>query len=237
MPATGLHGIVGYFSCLLGMRSEKFKKYFTEKFNYGFVVGNFLPDYDGPLSIFIWLASGDLSLTSLAIIEEEFHRTLTHSVITISLVIAFGFLISYKSRDLRDLFVGIGLGMLLHSLLDLPWMVGVAFFWPIIPDKIGVFWSIPEPFESVRKSLFRFWYAMFGYLIYKLPKKEGESRRGLLYSIYAFLLMTLISLACIPFEFFIIVHGLTELAALFLIALVLYKYRNLVSLSPLMKSD
>ncbi|MHA1506803.1 MAG: hypothetical protein ACTSR0_06470 [Candidatus Asgardarchaeia archaeon] len=61
MPATGLRGIVGYFSCLLGMKSESFKNYFTKKFNYGFIVGNFLPDYDGPLSLFIWLASGDLS--------------------------------------------------------------------------------------------------------------------------------------------------------------------------------
>ncbi|MHA1506802.1 MAG: metal-dependent hydrolase [Candidatus Asgardarchaeia archaeon] len=90
-----------------------------------------------------------ISLTSLVIIEEEFRRTLTHSLITISLVIALGFLLSFKSRDLRDLFVGMGLGMLLHSLLDLPWMVGVAFFWPIIPEKIGIFWSIPEPFESI----------------------------------------------------------------------------------------
>jgi membrane-bound metal-dependent hydrolase YbcI (DUF457 family) len=77
---------------------------------------------------------------------EGIHRTLTHSVFFMALVVAVFYLISRWKKEARwlNLGLGMGLGMLLHSLLDFVlWFNGVNLFWPL-GSEIN-FWANTTP--------------------------------------------------------------------------------------------
>ncbi|MBI2757824.1 MAG: metal-dependent hydrolase [Chloroflexi bacterium] len=117
MPQAGVHAIVGVAS----------RKWMPKKewLLLGIVLGNLVPDLD---NIAVAVATVTKSST------EGLHRTFTHSIFTILAIALLFYLISLATKNARwgNFGVGLGIGILLHVLLDLLlWFNGVELFWPI----------------------------------------------------------------------------------------------------------
>jgi membrane-bound metal-dependent hydrolase YbcI (DUF457 family) len=129
MPQAGMHGLVG-----MAVRKTVGKK---EWLVLGLILGSFVPDMDN-------VGVAVATLTRMP--TEGLHRTWTHSVFFIAVVMAVFFLLSQWKKETRwlNLGLGLGLGMLLHSLLDLVlWFNGVNLFWPL-GGEIN-FWANSNP--------------------------------------------------------------------------------------------
>jgi hypothetical protein len=129
MAQAGMHGLVG-----MAVKKMAGKK---EWLLLGILLGSFIPDMDN-LGVAIATLTGKST--------EGIHRTLTHSVFFVVAVIAVFYLIGQMKKDARwtNLGLGLGLGILLHSLLDLfLWFDGVYLFWPI-GGEIN-FWANTTP--------------------------------------------------------------------------------------------
>ena len=122
MAQAGLHAY-------LSLKTKNWvpnKKYFIF-----FLIGSIIPDID---IIFCALASYYIPIDQAVLF---FHRTLTHSLITIA-AIYFLFLIAYeykKNESILTAAYGFIAGMLFHILIDI-------FFWF---DSINLFWPLPIP--------------------------------------------------------------------------------------------
>jgi membrane-bound metal-dependent hydrolase YbcI (DUF457 family) len=117
MAQAGMHGLVG-----MAVRKMAGKK---EWLLLGILLGSFIPDMDN-------VGVAVATLTKMP--TEGIHRTMTHSVFFMAAVVIVFYLIGQWKKDTRwsNLGLGLGLGMLLHSLLDLLiWFNGVALFWPL----------------------------------------------------------------------------------------------------------
>jgi membrane-bound metal-dependent hydrolase YbcI (DUF457 family) len=137
MPQAGLHGMVG-----MGTRKWIGGR---EWFLLGAMLGSFVPDMDN-------LGVAVATLTKAP--TEGIHRTMTHSIFFMLLVVAVFYLIGLLKKDVRwhNLGLGLGLGMLLHTLLDLViWFNGVELFWPL-GGEIN-FWSNTAPPEWFMKFM------------------------------------------------------------------------------------
>jgi membrane-bound metal-dependent hydrolase YbcI (DUF457 family) len=85
---------------------------------------------------------------------EGIHRTATHSIFFILVVVAIFYAIGQVKKDVRwsNLGIGLGLGILLHTLLDLIlWFNGVNLFWPF-GGEIN-FWANTTPPEWFMKFM------------------------------------------------------------------------------------
>jgi membrane-bound metal-dependent hydrolase YbcI (DUF457 family) len=104
----------------------------------GIVLGNLIPDLDN-LAVAIAMVTKQST--------EGLHRTLTHSLFTvavISIVLHFTGKATNQPRWI-NLGWGLGLGMLMHILLDLLiWFNGVALFWPL-PIWINLWTNVTPP--------------------------------------------------------------------------------------------
>ena len=131
MPQAGIHGLVGMST--RGMTGKK------EWLLLGILLGSFVPDMDNV---------GVAVATLAKMPTEGIHRTMTHSVFFMAAVVIVFYLIGLWRKDVRwkNLGFGLGLGMLLHSLLDLViWFNGVNLFWPF-GGEIN-FWANTTPPE------------------------------------------------------------------------------------------
>jgi len=121
MPQNGIHAIVG-----IAARKWMPKK---EWVFLGVVLGNMFPDLDNLVVAFANLALGQ----SAAEAGELYHRTFTHSVFTILVMVALFYFIAAvtKNEKWKNFGMGFGIGILLHMLVDLVlWFNGVPLFWP-----------------------------------------------------------------------------------------------------------
>ena len=161
MAQAGIHGLVG-----LAMRKMSVKK---EWLLLGIIAGNMAPDLDALAVAYATLTGGD---------SHGLHRTWSHSIPFMVLVVAVFYIISAlgKSRRIGNLGLGLGIGMLTHSLLDLfIWFRGVELFWPFFPEIN--FWASYTPpawwadkFESaVEFGLM----ALFLYMLGRLASKQA----------------------------------------------------------------
>jgi membrane-bound metal-dependent hydrolase YbcI (DUF457 family) len=126
MPQVGIHAIVGVVSRRWMPRREWLLL--------GVVLGNIFPDLDNFVVAYATLAK----LPD----PEQYHRTFTHSLFTVLTVISLFYLIGAITRNekWRNFGLGFGLGILMHSLVDLVmWFNGVELLWPI-PYELN-FWS------------------------------------------------------------------------------------------------
>jgi membrane-bound metal-dependent hydrolase YbcI (DUF457 family) len=117
MAQAGMHGLVG-----MAVRKVVGRK---EWLVLGILLGSFVPDMDN-----VGVAVATVTKMS----TDGIHRTMTHSVFFMAAVVIAFYLIGLAKKDSRwsNLGLGLGLGMLLHSLLDLLiWFNGVALFWPL----------------------------------------------------------------------------------------------------------
>jgi len=117
MAQAGIHGMV----------AAAVRKYVPGKewLMLGIVLGSIFPDLDN-------IAVAVATVAKLP--THELHRTFTHSVFTILLVLAVFYLVAVmtKTPRWRTFGIGFGVGILMHVLLDLVvWFNGVEILWPL----------------------------------------------------------------------------------------------------------
>jgi membrane-bound metal-dependent hydrolase YbcI (DUF457 family) len=120
MPQNGIHAIVGLAS----------RKWMPDRewLPLGAVLGNMFPDLDNLAVAYATLARAD---------THGLHRTFTHSIFTIAAVLVLFYVTAAVTKNLkwRNFGLGLGIGILMHILLDLAaWFNGVELFWPIRYD-------------------------------------------------------------------------------------------------------
>ena len=118
MPQNGIHAITG----MVARRWMPKKEWLL----LGMVLGNMFPDLDNMVVAYATLAK----LPN----PEHFHRTFTHSLFTLVILIFvfYGIAALTKNEKWKNFGLGFGAGILMHILLDLVlWFNGVELFWPI----------------------------------------------------------------------------------------------------------
>lgn len=120
MAQAGIHGMVG-----MAVKKLSIKK---EWLLLGVILGSMLPDMDALAVAYATLTGRD---------THGLHRTWSHSIpFMLGVVIVF-YIVSAirKSPRIGNLGLGLGIGMLMHALLDLAiWFRGVQIFWPFYPE-------------------------------------------------------------------------------------------------------
>lgn len=152
MAQAGMHAMVGMIA-----------RKFTNKrqwFLFGAILGSFVPDMDN-FGVAVATLTGQST--------EGIHRTATHSVFFIVAVAAIFYAVGQFKKDVRwgNLGVGLGLGILLHTLLDLIiWFNGVNIFWPL-GGEIN-FWANTTPPAWLMKFMDPAEFLFFGIYLWVL---------------------------------------------------------------------
>lgn len=135
----------------------------------GIVLGSMLPDADN-------LAVAVATVAKLP--TAGLHRTFTHSLFTVGVVMAVFYLVSLITKRPRwnNLGIGLGVGILMHILLDLLiWFDGVAILWPI-PSWINL-WSGVTPsgwWTKLMMPVELLFFALFFLTLHSLARKQGS---------------------------------------------------------------
>ncbi|MDH4135113.1 MAG: metal-dependent hydrolase, partial [Anaerolineae bacterium] len=130
MAQAGIHSIVG----------TAVRKWTPDRvwLMLGIVFGNMLPDADN-------LAVAVATVTGLP--TEGLHRTFTHSLFTVAVVVIAFYIVAWATKRPRwgNLGLGLGIGILMHILLDLLiWFNGVEILWPI-PSWVNLWSNVTPP--------------------------------------------------------------------------------------------
>ncbi|MFB0533734.1 MAG: metal-dependent hydrolase, partial [Anaerolineae bacterium] len=131
MAQAGIHGMVG-----MAVRKWTPNQAWLML---GIVLGNISPDADN-------LAVAVATVAKLPI--KGLHRTFTHSLFTVAAVVIAFYVVAWATKRPRwgNLGLGLGIGILMHILLDLLiWFNGVEILWPI-PSWVNL-WSHVIPPE------------------------------------------------------------------------------------------
>jgi len=137
----------------------------------GIVLGNLFPDTDN-------LAVAVATVAKLP--TEGLHRTFTHSLFTIALAVAVFYLVGRArgQRQWTNLGIGLGLGILMHILLDLIiWFNGVSILWPI-PSWVN-FWNGVTPpvwFDKLMLSIEFLFLGLFFVWLDRRARQQGTNR-------------------------------------------------------------
>ena len=163
MAQAGIHGLVG-----LAMKKLAIKK---EWLLLGIILGNMLPDMDALVVAYATLTGGN---------SHGLHRTWSHSIpFMVGLVIIF-YIISgnRKNRRIGNLGLCLGIGMLMHALLDLViWFRGVQLLWPFYPE-INFWGSFTPPawwYNKFESALEFGLMALFLFILGRLALKQGTN--------------------------------------------------------------
>lgn len=161
MAQAGLHGLIS-----LPLRKLAAHR---EWLMLGVVLGSLLPDSDN-----LAVAAATLTKSSTA----GLHRTFTHSLFTMVAIIAIFYLVSLvtKSQRWNYLGIGLGLGVLMHVLLDLIiWFDGVAILWPI-PFWLNLWNRITPPgwWTTLMMPVELLFFAVFFLTLISLARKQGS---------------------------------------------------------------
>ena len=144
MAQTGLHALVGLGTAFSGLVPRERQK--RRAFVFGLVLGNFIPDTDFFVVCPVYLINTAFG-TSL-------HRSVTHSLLSIGLVLLVSLLLMVRKKQWGYLGLGLGIGMLMHSSLDLlMWFYGVDFLWPLgyfgVHGKVSLWPPVPEWIDNL----------------------------------------------------------------------------------------
>ena len=104
----------------------------------GIVLGNLLPDADN-------FAVAAATVAGLP--TEGLHRTFTHSLIFVGAIVILFYMIARLTHNSKwnNLGIGLGIGVVMHILLDLLiWFNGVEILWPI-PSWINLWTNVTPP--------------------------------------------------------------------------------------------
>jgi membrane-bound metal-dependent hydrolase YbcI (DUF457 family) len=131
MAQAGIHGIVG-----VAVRKWVPKR---EWLMLGIILGNLLPDADN-LAVAVATVAGWST--------EGLHQTFTHSLFTVAVIIALFYVVAWITKRPRwgNLGLGLGVGVLMHILLDLVvWFNGVEILEPL-PSWVNLWKGVTPPF-------------------------------------------------------------------------------------------
>ena len=130
MAQAGIHALVGIGMCRWIPRRTWM--------GLGVVLGSMLPDAD-------ILAMAAATIAGFP--AERLHRTFTHSLFTVAMVLLVFHVVAWVTRhpQWKNLGVGLGIGILMHIALDLAiWFRGVEILWPLKSD-VNVWQKIAVP--------------------------------------------------------------------------------------------
>ncbi len=140
----------------------------------GIVLGSLLPDADN-LAV--------AAATVMKLPTEGLHRTFTHSLFMVVAVLVVFYLVGRQAKQPRwgNLGVGLGVGILMHILLDLViWFNGVAILWPF-PSWVN-FWSgftPPAWFDKLNLSAEFLFFTLFFFGLEGIARKQGTDQEYL----------------------------------------------------------
>jgi len=140
----------------------------------GIVLGNLLPDADN-------LAVAVATVAKMP--TEGLHRTFTHSLFAVVAVIAIFYLVAWGTKKPRwnNLGLGLGIGILMHILLDLLiWFNGVEILWPI-PSWVNLWNNVtpPEWWSKLMMPIEFLFFALFFIMLASSARKYGTDRNFL----------------------------------------------------------
>ncbi len=160
MAQAGIHGIVA----MAVRKWTPSRKWLM----LGIVFGNILPDADN-------LAVAIATLTGKS--TEGLHRTFTHSLFFVAAIILLGYIVAAitKRSTWSNLGIGLGVGVLMHILLDLMvWFNGVEILWPI--SSWINFWggvTPPEWWSKLMMPTEFLFFALLFLLFARLSRKQN----------------------------------------------------------------
>ena len=162
MAQAGMHGIVG-----LAVRRWAPKR---EWLMLGIVLGSMVPDADN-LAVAVATVAGRST--------EGLHRTFTHSLFAVAAVIALFYVVAWIVRRPRwaNLGLGLGIGVLMHILLDLVvWFDGVEILWPL-PSWINLWEGVtpPEWWSKLMMPVEFLFFALLFVVLGMMARKQGSN--------------------------------------------------------------
>ncbi|WXG45690.1 MAG: metal-dependent hydrolase [Candidatus Atabeyarchaeum deiterrae] len=239
MVYTGLHGLIGLGVSWWTSKKKPLNISPSGIAKLAYVIGCMIPDLDLLGSIFFVVTGQGLAAAT------SVHRTYSHSLITIGIIILLGIIIGRLGKGkgkYQSILVGLGLGMLTHDLFDLPYMVGVSLFWPLpigtyIADqgtyRIGLFWDLPGGLANFNSALDFLFAGLFFYALYVLVRRVNKENKGLLLKILIILSFAIfIGLGAwglmVPANAstFLLIYALAGLPYLLLMIYIPYRYRR-----------
>ncbi len=133
----------------------------------GIVLGNLFPDADN-LAVAVATVMGRST--------EGLHRTFTHSLFTVGaiLLVFYGVAWASKRSEWGNLGLGLGIGVLMHILLDLlVWFNGVEILWPLSSwVNLWANVSMPEWWSKLMMPVENLFFALFFILLASTARKR-----------------------------------------------------------------
>jgi membrane-bound metal-dependent hydrolase YbcI (DUF457 family) len=220
MAQAGIHSLIG-----VAVRKWVPK---AEWLILGIVLGNLFPDTD---NVAVAIA------TVAKLPTDGLHRTFTHSLFTIVAILAIFYIIAALTKKARwnTLGIGLGIGVLMHILLDLLiWFDGVVILWPI-SSWINLWggYTPPEWFSKLMLPAEYLFLALYFLLLYSLARKYHTDRgyQGKLLGwiiLQAILFVTFTVLVYTMSKGFTTINGVVYLLSLFLAIGVTIRVRRTV---------
>jgi membrane-bound metal-dependent hydrolase YbcI (DUF457 family) len=197
----------------------------------GIVLGSLLPDFDNYAVAIATVAGLD---------PHNLHRTFTHSLLAILVVVAVFFIVAQVSRQPRwaSLGLGLGIGVGLHILLDLLiWFNGVELLWPLggwLNLWEGVkppawFAKLLDPVEFLFFALFFAWLAK----VAQTQRTDSDFAGALRFWMIAMLVLLVIftPMAYVMSKGFLTIFGLFYLVSLTAAFVITIRMRQTVEAS------
>jgi len=173
MAQAGFHGLIGLAGAAV-RRDEQSPVAVSGAWKFGFVLGNLLPDAD-------FFLLGPMFLVNSAA-ARTLHRSFSHSFLTIGVLTMVLTWLARGRSDRRSLAFGLGLGMVLHSLVDIfVWFSGVNVLWPLgylgVPSEINLWAMLPVPgvVSSLLGAVDYLAFALFFLYLGRLAKRLGTN--------------------------------------------------------------
>lgn len=220
MPQAGLHGLTGMAASTFTGRHEWLLL--------GIILGTMLPDMDNVAVAVATLAKAD---------THGLHRTFTHSVFFVALIVAVFYIIATIRKQPRwaNLGIGLGIGVTMHILLDLlGWFNGVYILWPL--DYELNFWRnslSPEWFMKFMEPAELLMFAVYLYTLGVWSRKyntdrdfSNRLRNWMIFELILFAIFT--PLVYVMTRGFLTIFGAVYLFSLFMVFIVTIRMRETV---------
>jgi membrane-bound metal-dependent hydrolase YbcI (DUF457 family) len=134
----------------------------------GIVLGNLFPDADN-LAVAVATVMGKST--------EGLHRTFTHSLFFVAAIILIFYGVAWMSKrsEWGNLGLGLGIGVLMHILLDLLiWFNGVEILWPL-PSWVNLWTNVtpPEWWNKLMMPVENLFFVLFLLLLASTARKRN----------------------------------------------------------------
>lgn len=220
MAQAGIHGLVG-----VAVRRWTPRR---QLLLLGIVLGNLLPDADN-LAVAVATVTGGST--------EGLHRTFTHSLFFVAALVVVFRLVGgvAKRQSLTNLGLGLGIGVLMHILLDLLiWFDGVALLWPL-PSWVNLWEGVTPPdwFSDLLMPLEMLFFAAYFYWLGQTARRQGSNLDkvrgvGMWTAVQLILFLILTVLVYTLSSGFMTIYGATYLLSLIVAAVLTVQMRETI---------